>query len=227
MTFLLYKVTCRENGKVYIGITKKTAEGRWRAHCRAARSGKNVGSLLHAAIMRLGEDAFDMEALATFETWEDACAAECEMIKSFDSFNTGYNATKGGEGTIGFKPSAKTRALLSKIRRGKPKSEEHKAAIGAGNRGKVRSADVAAKCGDYWRGRKQSAESIEKRMIKIRGVPLSEEHREKLASARRGRPLTEAEAAYRTTPEYREKMRQASLKRWAKVKATQEAGAEL
>jgi group I intron endonuclease len=225
MSFTVYKVTCRPNGKIYIGITKKTAEGRWRAHCRAARSGKNVGSLLHAAIVRLGEDAFDIETVTTCGTWEEACSIERDLIKAHDSFNYGYNATKGGEGTTGFKPSEETRALLSKIRRGKPKSDEHKAAIGDGNRGKVRSVEVAAKCGDYWRGRKQPAQMIENRMVKIRGVPLSLEHREKLAASRRGRALTEAESAYRTTPEYREKMRQASLKRWAKVKATQEAGA--
>lgn len=221
--YVVYKVTCRENGKVYIGITKKTAELRWRAHCRAAQSGKNVGSLLHAAIMRLGETAFDIETLMTCETWEEACVTERELIKEFDSFNNGYNATKGGEGTIGFKPSDRTRKLLSDIRRGRPKTEEHKAAISAAKKGVPVKPENVHKCGNAWRGKKQTEEMIEKRMQKIRGVPLSAEHREKIAASRRGRALTEAEIAFRKTPEYREKMRQASKRRWEKAKASKEA----
>ena len=216
---LVYKITCRVNGKVYIGITVKSVDLRWRAHCRAARSGRNVGSLLQAAILKYGDAAFEVETLMACATWEQACVAERELIEEFDCFINGYNATKGGEGTLGFKPSKETRALLSKLRRGRPKSEAHKSAISAAKKGVHVKPEHIHKCGNAWRGKKQPEEMIEKRMEKIRGVPLSEEHRKKIGATRVGRPLTEAEKAFRETPEYKEKMRQASLKRWAKVRA--------
>ena len=37
MSFLVYKVTCAVNDKVYIGVTQKTIEHRWRQHVAASK----------------------------------------------------------------------------------------------------------------------------------------------------------------------------------------------
>ena len=102
----------------------------------AVKSGKNVGSKLHAAIRKYGADAFQIEQIGVYATWADACVDEQKLIEKYDSYANGYNATKGGEGTHGYYPTAHTLALRSDALKGIPRSEEWKRKIGDGNRGR-------------------------------------------------------------------------------------------
>lgn len=92
-TYLVYKHTSPSN-KVYIGITKQTAEGRW-------KNGFGYQSSPHFwnAIQKYGWDAIEHEVLFDGLTEEDACKLEQQLIKDYDSINPlyGYNQKSGGQ----------------------------------------------------------------------------------------------------------------------------------
>ena len=91
--YLVYKHTNKANGKVYIGITKQTAERRWQ------RGAGYKGTYFGCAIAKYGWDGFDHEVLFSGLSKEDACAIERELIRQHCSNDRekGYNISSGGE----------------------------------------------------------------------------------------------------------------------------------
>jgi hypothetical protein len=72
-----YLVTNIRNGKQYIGIigkSEKTVSKRWKEHCYEA--GYNSHYLLHKAIRKYGEAAFEVEQVASARSPEDILAVE-------------------------------------------------------------------------------------------------------------------------------------------------------
>lgn len=171
--YSLYKITCSQNGKVYIGYTSKSVAERFKAHCMNARWKRNYA--LADAIRAYGEQAFAVELLLECQSHQEACQHEIRLIKELNSIlPNGYNMTHGGDGVPltaegiakmsasrkgqvtpkllefwskrkGKKLSSETKAKLSLIRKGKPKSEEWKLKISLSNLGKKRSAETCAK----------------------------------------------------------------------------------
>ena len=92
-TYIVYKHTS-PSGKVYIGITKQTANGRW-------KNGLGYKSSPHfwSAIQKYGWDNFEHEILFDRLCRADACAKEKELIAQFKSLDPsyGYNQKTGGE----------------------------------------------------------------------------------------------------------------------------------
>lgn len=91
--YIVYKHTS-PSGKVYIGITKQTANARW-------KNGLGYQSSPHfwKAIQKYGWDSFSHEVLRDGLTREEACAEEQRLIREFDSMNSkfGYNLRAGGQ----------------------------------------------------------------------------------------------------------------------------------
>lgn len=133
---------------------------------------------------------------------EQAHAKEIELIAFYGRRVNGgclTNATDGGEGTSGWKPSEETRRKMSKAKTGKkrgPMSEETKMRISSGNKGK--------KC---------SPESIEKTASANRGRKHTPESRAKMSAARVGK---------RQTPE---SIRAIKFGNWDKNPAWKQSGA--
>lgn len=99
MSYIVYKITNKNNGKVYIGLTNKTLQKRWRAHCNSAFS-ENDSYVFHKAIKKYGEDSFNKEILESGLTENEAKEKEIFYIKKFNSYYSngcGYNMTFGGE----------------------------------------------------------------------------------------------------------------------------------
>jgi group I intron endonuclease len=91
--YSVYKHTNKQNGKVYIGITKQAVERRWQKGCGYA------GTYFGNAINKYGWDGFSHEVLFTGLRKETACKIEIALIKAYRSnqHDYGYNISEGGE----------------------------------------------------------------------------------------------------------------------------------
>ena len=90
----IYKVTNKINGKVYIGQSVDIGR-RWHAHMTAKDD-----IYFHKAIQKYGVENFEWEVIEQCKKSE-LDERESYWIEYYDSFNKGYNRTKGGDGVSG------------------------------------------------------------------------------------------------------------------------------
>ena len=90
MSFI-YKITNLIDNKVYIGLTTRTVEARWKEHCR------HGSQQIDDAIQLYGIENFQIE---TLEECDESILDDREKywIDYYDSFKNGYNNTYGGRG---------------------------------------------------------------------------------------------------------------------------------
>ena len=88
----IYKITNKVNGKSYIGQTRNSVEFRWRQHYKA-----HDNKYFHRAIDKYGKENFIVETLEECDI-ADLDSREIYYIDKYDTFNNGYNMTKGGSG---------------------------------------------------------------------------------------------------------------------------------
>lgn len=208
----VYCLTCRANGKMYIGITKNTVEWRWGKHVSAAQLTPRKLKLLNA-IRHHGASSFDVTPLFRYPTRTAACDAEIALIAALDTVRCGYNLTHGGDAP---EVSEETRAKISAAHKGRPHSPTHIANQAAATRGVERgprSSESVAKMVASMRGRRHSPEAItrmseaqrkrgpegyKRTAEKLRGRPRPPEVKEKLRLANLGKkssPETRAKIA--------------------------------
>ena len=157
----LYKITNKENGKAYIGITCKTVERRWTAHVRNASYGVYHNMTLAHAIRKYGAESFFVETIGEASSYEELLSLEIEAIKSHDTLvPKGYNISEGGDGFRGPR-SAETCEKISKAHKGVKLSAYHKQRLSEAHKGQL-----------AWN----------------KGKTLSAEHRENLSKAKAGKP---------------------------------------
>jgi group I intron endonuclease len=101
MILEVYKITNKQNGKIYIGITNQGVDVRWCKHCSDARHDSNFP--IHNAIRKYGESNFQIEQIEVVEDVEVLKEREVYWIKEYNSYDRekGYNLTLGGDGTFG------------------------------------------------------------------------------------------------------------------------------
>ena len=101
MNGVIYKITNKVNGKIYIGQTIQDVKERFYQHCARITDAAVLNMAIHRAIFKYGKENFTLEVL---ETIDSSLLNEREQywISHFDSYNNGYNSTEGGQG--GFKP---------------------------------------------------------------------------------------------------------------------------
>jgi len=98
--YSIYKVTNKINGKVYIGFDSKWPN-RKNEHMRQT---KYLGRAFNNALKKYGFDSFDWEVIYQSKDREHTLnIMEPFFIQEYNSFGSGYNMTKGGEGTFGYK----------------------------------------------------------------------------------------------------------------------------
>lgn len=107
---MIYMWTSKTSNKSYIGKTKYSAEKRLIEHITSTNKGSKYH--FHRAIRKYGVDDFMFTELEQiFKCDNDS---EKYWIEYYDTYNKGYNMTKGGDGgnTGGMKPETKARKLL-------------------------------------------------------------------------------------------------------------------
>lgn len=92
----LYIIRNTINTKVYIGQTKKSIDVRFQEHL--TQSNLYSHRKLYKEILLLGSSNFYIELLKSNVASNIVDELEIHYIKQFDSFNSGLNSTKGGEG---------------------------------------------------------------------------------------------------------------------------------
>ena len=121
MKAYLYTHTRLDTNEVfYVGI------GTQDNYIRASRS-HNRTNYWNNVVKRCG---WKVDILYDNLSWEDACKKEKELIAFYGRIDLGtgtlVNLTDGGEGTLGHKHTEETKEKMSKTRKGRKYSEEHK-----------------------------------------------------------------------------------------------------
>ena len=88
----VYKITNKENNKVYIGQSIRPIEHRFERHINDAINNK-LNTHFARAIRKYGADKFYIECIDTASTQEELNKKEQYWIRYYDSINTGYNET--------------------------------------------------------------------------------------------------------------------------------------
>ena len=179
-SYKVYKYTCKVNGKVYIGQTKKSLKRRANSNGSGYVQCPHFGN----AIKKHGWENFVCEILEDNLTLEEANELETKYIMEYDSTNDkkGYNISFGG----GNKSMPEiTKKKISESNKGKYLSEETKRKLSESLKGKV----------PWIKGKKHSEESIRKlseshkgKTPWNKGKKMSEETKRKLSESLKGKP---------------------------------------
>jgi group I intron endonuclease len=182
---VIYLITNRTSGKVYVGKTVSGLRRRWASHCSAARHGSN--QYIHRAIRKHGIDAFDIQEVASGTTIRDLHDLERAWIIALRSRDQrfGYNQSAGGEaGAGGIIHTPEVRRKIAASLRGqkrKPLSDD--------TRQKIRNSLLGRKCSpetiQKHRAWRASAETRQKMSSSALGRVFSEEHRKRISEALR------------------------------------------
>jgi group I intron endonuclease len=160
--YSIYKSTNKINGKVYIGF-----DSNWPNRIGEHKvQHRNKNYHFYYAIRKYGWDNFEWELL--YQSYDgEHCLKYMEsyFIEQYDSFNSGYNSTLGGEGTLGW---------------AKFITEDTRKKMSDGQKGKVIPNKVRIKISKTMKGIPKSQETKAKMSASQKGKPKSEEHRQKI-----------------------------------------------
>lgn len=98
---IIYKVTNKENGKIYVGQTVRSLKDRIQRHYKDGKSNSKTTTYFDRAMAKYGIEAFEIEVVEECPQSE-LDEKEKHYIKFFHSFQKegGYNLTRGGRGAI-------------------------------------------------------------------------------------------------------------------------------
>ena len=166
---IVYKAENTKNGKVYIGITKKTLEHRRRDHIRLSRALSKFKYYFHHALAKYGPEVFVWSVLELCTSAKVLNERERFYIKRYQSnlLGVGYNLTAGGEGALA--PAASTLAKKSRAMMGHPVSAETRKKISSALWGKTKSLEARVKTATANTGKRPSEETRKK---------MSQKHKE-------------------------------------------------
>lgn len=98
---VIYRALNKINGKSYIGCTTLDLGQRKHKHWLNSRNPvKNKKQPLYLAIEKYGWDNFEWQEICSALSKEDLVELEKQFIAEYNTYNSGYNATIGGEGVL-------------------------------------------------------------------------------------------------------------------------------
>jgi len=148
----IYSITNKVNGNQYVGKTVETVERRWKQH---KKSIDLLDCVIYRAMRKYGLDNFFIETIEKVDGDNELLLErEIHWIKTLDTYKNGYNMTKGGEGTVGYKHNDETKQKLRESRKGKTHDEETKRKMSETRKGKPKSKEWSRKIGEAQMGEK-------------------------------------------------------------------------
>jgi len=196
--FSVYKHTS-PNGKVYIGITGRNPEKRW-------KSGYAHNSHFHSAIKKYGWDNLKHEIVFCGLSEEEAKKSETELIARYKSADPkfGYNKTDGGEHNsateeINLKRSQtmkkkhenvefhnKAREVFLNRDKSYTESEEYKSKVSALSKKNWATPEIRAKIQEGIRKANETPETKAKRKAHIKNIWADQDRLDRMAEKARG-----------------------------------------
>lgn len=177
MKYLIYKITNKINGKIYIGAHKMTAD---------SDNYMGSGKHLKLAQAKYGIENFLKEVIYEFDTKEEMYQKESELVtEEFVKRSDTYNLKVGGEGGWDWINSG----AVSKFH-GKHHTDETKQKLRE-RASKYRHTDESKtklKENSWFRTNPESARLHIEKLAKIASRPMSEEHRRKISEAVKNAP---------------------------------------
>jgi len=183
---LIYKAVSPSKN-VYIGKTTKTLLERKDRHYSNARTinCKEYDFAICRAIRQHGDNI--VWSILHFNIPEsDLSKLEIEEINNHNSFHSGYNETKGGEGISGWKHTKETRKKISEA-----------------NKGKIVPAKTREKISKFRKGKHHTKETREKISEANKGKKHSIAARKKISNATKGENHPRAKLTYEIVKEIR------------------------
>lgn len=95
----IYIITNKINGTQYVGKTTESIEERWKDHIYEKDKRRAENRPLYRAFNKYGIENFKIEQLEKCSV-EILSEREQYWIDKIDTYNNGYNATKGGDGSL-------------------------------------------------------------------------------------------------------------------------------
>lgn len=132
---VIYKIENKINKKKYIGQTNNPHR-RKKRHFSELKCSKHINTHLQKAWNKYGSQNFIFEIIDKSDSLKEILEKEKFWINFYKTVDRkfGYNLTYGGETTVF---SDETIKKLSKIQKGRKKTEEHKRKLSEAHKGKV------------------------------------------------------------------------------------------
>lgn len=153
----IYVLVDPRDGEIrYVGWTNKSLKARLRGHLYDAKRESNWRAKWIRRLVALG--LRPMIRLVQTVPSSAYAQAECYWIKHFrDTGCRLTNGTDGGDGNLGRKVSAETRARMSRALTGKTRTPEQRAEASAARKGKKLSQETRVAMSNAHTGKKRSA----------------------------------------------------------------------
>ena len=96
----IYKIENQINHKLYIGKTTYTIKKRWTQHLDNTKREHLNHLAIYAAMRKYGTENFTIEQVEEVTDINQLSSREKYWISYYDTYNTGYNETRGGDGAL-------------------------------------------------------------------------------------------------------------------------------
>jgi len=143
MTTGIYCIENLVNGKKYIGKASDIKK-RFSGHLNSLEKNTHPNIHLQGSWKIHGKNSFVFYEIEICKK-EELSEKEIYYISLFDTYNKGYNMTRGGDGSFGLYPTKEAREKMSKAGRGRRKSEETKTKMSLSAFGKHPSLETLLK----------------------------------------------------------------------------------
>lgn len=190
--FLVYKITCKINNKIYIGQTCQSLHTRLLKHF--SKEKENVQTKLYRAIKKYGKENFSIELIEEVSSQEELNIREFYWINIYDAVSNGYNTKnsigKCGGDTLSNHPLRES--ICEKIRISKLGNNNPMRIYGGlkgksnGMYGKHLTEEQKLKISLKLKGRTRHPQEIEKTRQALKGVKKSKSHVENLIKSHLG-----------------------------------------
>lgn len=205
VNMIVYKVTNKDNGRVYIGQTIGNLKKRKAAHIVFAKRGSKI--YLHRAIRKYGINRFKWQVLCICPNIDSLNEQEEYYIVYYNSINNGYNLMSGGNNSLHSKRTKKkmsTTRIELELSKGENNPMYGKRGEDSSRYGKSHSDETKEKMSKASSGKNNH----------FYGKHHSNESKEKMCKAKLGEKNNMYGLHF--SDESKEKMRQKRLKYWAK-----------